>query len=86
MALGRARAPILPAGTVATRTPGASESTLTRQGPPERTMRVQRTPGATSTVERRSASDRGPSGRLAAAGAADAASSPSAVRTAALSP
>ena len=39
---------------------------MTRHGPPSRTIRVQRTPGATAAPARRSSSEREPSGSSAA--------------------
>ena len=70
MALGRSR----PAtrsfeSTPSTRPASDSRSiasTFTRQGPPSRTIEVQRRPGRTVTVVRRSSSERAPSGSSAA--------------------
>ena len=46
--------------------PRSTLTTLTRQGPPSRTIDVQRTPGATTALSRRSSSEREPSGSSAA--------------------
>jgi hypothetical protein len=65
-ALGRARLPTAPAGAASTLAPAATVRTLTLHGPPSRTIRVQRTPGATWATLRRSSRLRGPSGSSAA--------------------
>ena len=59
-----------------TRALGATVSTFTRHGPPSRTMRVQRTPGATRETLRRSSRLFGPSGRSAAPAGGAIASNP----------
>ena len=55
-----------PAGAASTRALAATVSTFTLQGPPSRTMRVHRTPGATRETLRRSSRLRDPSGSSAA--------------------